>query len=155
MDFIKSLQESIPWVQGLPLVPKIIISLIVVAIASLFLLLVWFPAPSRAAAKDPSVLQAYSRMTRVLARLTTNANGEILVDGKLISPTLTEDYAPHAAIAKYIRDHPGDVEGAAEEIWNHGGQSRVFINDTQAFEAVVSAFIKDYETAKTAPKKAQ
>lgn len=45
MEAIKQLQEFVPWMSGLPFVPKIIVSTIIVLCSSLILVLVWTPPP--------------------------------------------------------------------------------------------------------------
>lgn len=95
----------------------------------------------------PPVTQAYERMTRVLSRLDQSFQGEVTVDGIPVEQRLSDYYREYLAIAKFVSEHPGDIVGAYEYIWEHGGQGRTFIDDTQAFETVVSAFFISYEAA--------
>lgn len=148
MDWLESLQKLVPWLAGLSTGPKIVVSTIAVAMTTLFLMLIWSPRIDSAPDQDPAVREAYSRMQRVLARITQGPDGRILVDGNPVQKRLEEYYRPFLSIANYVRAHPGDYKGAYEEIWNTGGESRTFINDTQAFEAVVSGYFKRYENAK-------
>jgi hypothetical protein len=87
MSFLESLQKLVPWLSGLPLTPKILITAIVVLANFLFLTLIWTPPPK------PQPKRTY------------------------------------------------------EEIWAHGGASRTYTDDTQAFEALVSGFFRTYEEA--------
>ena len=54
-------------------------------------------------------------------------------------------YKPYLAIAKYVSANPDNIKGAYEKIWEHGGEGRVFSSDTEAFEAVVSRFIREWD----------
>jgi len=149
MDWIETLQKLVPWVSGLPIVPKIAISGIVFIIAALLLLMIWTPRPTIAPAEDPSVVEAFERMKRVLLPLKQLDDGKIMVGDEQVSKKLEQYYLDYVAIANYIRDHPEDIEGTYEVIWEHGGANRAFINDTNAFETVVSAFFETYERAKS------
>jgi len=74
-----------------------------------------------------------------------------MVDGIPVAERLSDCYREYLAVAEFVSQHPGDIAGAYEKIWEHGGQGRSFINDTQAFETVVKAFFISYETtSKTA-----
>ena len=83
-------------------------------------------------------------MQRVLAILDGSGD-HITVDGVPIEPRLKDYYKTYLIIEKYVSANPGNIKGAYEKIWEHGGQSRTFINDTEAFEAVVSAFIQEWD----------
>ena len=52
MDWLKGLQEALPFVSGWPLVPKLMFSLIAVLVTALVLTLVWIP-PTSAPAASP------------------------------------------------------------------------------------------------------
>ena len=86
-------------------------------------------------------------MRRVFNRLKHSPNGGITVDGQPVEARLTEYYQNYVAIADFLAAHPNDIKGAYEEVWDHGGEGRVYIDDTQAFEAVVRAFFMEYKTA--------
>ena len=66
--------------------------------------------------------------------------GSIFVGGVPVPEKLKEYYIHYASIAQYIKLHTDDMKGVYEKIWDHGGASRVFINDTETFETVVSHF---------------
>ena len=83
-------------------------------------------------------VHAFERMKRVLSRLSLNEDGSIFVDGVPVPENLKEYYIHYASIAHYLKLHPDDMKGTYEKIWDHGGSGRVYINDTQAFETVVS-----------------
>src|SRR3954462_3312604 len=73
MGWIKDIQSAIPWLVSLPILPKIIISLIIVGIAALALILMWTPPPETAVA---TILQdCYRRalFTRMHAQLDDDA----------------------------------------------------------------------------------
>jgi hypothetical protein len=98
-----------------------------------------------------NVRQAYERMERVLSRLKRQPDGQVLVDGNPIERQLADYYYSHyLAIAEFLSKHPGDIREAYEEILAHGGAGRMFTNDTQAFEAVVLGFFKEYSSAANA-----
>jgi hypothetical protein len=148
---VETLQKLLPWVTGLPTVPKVIVSIIAIALTALFLVLVWAPQTASESAKDPTrsprVIQAYTRMERVLAPLAIRQDGTVVVDGDPVDKRLEEYYLPYAHIAMYIRGHPNDIKGAYEEVWNNGGEGRVYTDDTQTYEAVVSHFFRTYQQA--------
>ncbi len=147
---LEAIQKLVPWVSGLPIVPKLAISAVVVLLLSVFLYLVWVPPREVVPAEQPAVREAYERMRRVLSRLGTSETDRTTVDGSPIEERLVEEYYKHfIAVSEYISTHPDDIRGAYEKIWDHGGAGRVMINDTEAFETVVSAFFEEYDrTAK-------
>lgn len=145
---LESIQKMLPWITGLPTAPKIAVTAIWLLLSFVLLYMVWVPVAKIAADQRPAVRQAYERMERVLSRIKRQPNGQILVDGNLIERELADHYYPHyMAIADFISKHPGDIKGAYEEIWAHGGAGRVYTSDTQAFEAVVSGFFREYTAA--------
>jgi hypothetical protein len=87
-------------------------------------------------------------MRDVLAPLVNSDVGKA-PNGEPWIPKTRYYFAPYMAIAEYLRDHPGDIEGAYYQIARNGGQSRTFIDDTQKYEAVVSDFFRKYDTAKS------
>ncbi len=148
---VDTLQKLVPWVTGLPTGPKVLVSVIAIALTALFLVLVWTPETAGEATKDPAqsprVIQAYTRLERVLAPLGLRQDGTVVVEGDPVSQRLQEYNLPFARIAMYVRGHPNDIEGAYEEVWNNGGEGRSFIDDTQTYEAVVSNFFRTYQEA--------
>ena len=140
----ESIQKLLPWLTGLPVVPKVVVTAIWLLLSFLFLYLVWVPTPQHQVESTAGVQQAYERMVRTLLRIKLLPSGQVLVDGQAIEPRIAEYYSKYAAIGDYVAHHPGDVKGAYEEIWAQGGESRTFINDTEAFEAVVAAFFQQY-----------
>jgi len=90
-------------------------------------------------------------MVRVLRRIDVSKN-RISVDGVLVPKNLEEYYKHYLAISNYLKQHPGDITGAANTVWEHGGMSRTFIDDTQEFETVVSNFLQAFENAKRPPQ---
>jgi hypothetical protein len=142
---LESIQKLVPWVSGLPTVPKLAITAVVLLLTFVFLYLVWAPPRVVTPGEMPAVREAYERMRRVLSRLGTSETGRITVDGSPIEEGLEKYYSPFVAISEYVSGHPQDIRGAYEKIWEHGGAGRVMINDTEAFETVVSAFFAEYD----------
>jgi hypothetical protein len=99
-------------------------------------------------ADNAEVKTAYERMTRVLGELAVSPDGAILVGGAPIETRLSDYYRPYVRIERYIKDNPGNINGAYEVIWDNGGEGRVHIGDTQNFETVVRAFFVEYSRAK-------
>jgi hypothetical protein len=153
MSWLEELQKIVPWVQTLPIYAKIIISLIMVLIIGLFLTLVWIPPVKTSVENNPLIVESYNRMHRVLNRLDRES-GVITVNGKPVPKNLQQYYEPYLNISEYIHQHPGDIKGTNEEVWNNGGLNRSFIDDTQSFEAVTSNFATTYyEVSRTEKKK--
>lgn len=153
MSWIEEMQKIVPFAQTLPVIAKVLISLIIVLAIGLLLLLIWTPPSKKDVTNNPLIVEAYTRMKRVLERLESK-NGTITVDGSPIANNLQKYYEPYIAIALYLRNNPGNIKGANEEVWNNGGLNRSYIDDTQAFEAVVSNFaITYYEASHNLEKK--
>lgn len=102
------------------------------------------PAQVAAPEKRAVVMRAYDRLTRVLGRLSRPTPHQLTVDGTPVEERLRHYYRDYVAIAEYVAEHPEDIVGTYEAIWEHGGESRTFISDTQVFENVVSAFFVRY-----------
>jgi hypothetical protein len=147
MSSLETIQKLAPWASSLPFAPKLAISAVVILIAFVFLYLLWAPKPNILPQESPVVVKAYDRMKRVLSRIGYTENGMPTVDGKPIEERLIEYYSPYLAISEYINQNPGDIKGTYEKIWEHGGQGRVMINDTEAFETVARAFFLSFEQA--------
>jgi hypothetical protein len=143
-QMLESIQKLASWISNLPPVPKITMTVVVVLTCFVLLYVVWVPPPTKNPANETSVKDAYARMQRVLARLDGSGD-HITVDGVPIEPRLNHYYKTYLIIATYVSANPGNIKGAYEKIWEHGGQSRTFIDDTGAFEAVVSAFIREWD----------
>jgi hypothetical protein len=105
------------------------------------------PTKQSSPAESPRVKVAYGRMTRVLNELTVAPNGTILVSGTPVQRRLFKYYRPYTNIEQYVRANPNNIKGVYEVIWDNGGGSRTFIDDTQKFETVVSAFFEAYSAA--------
>jgi len=58
MELLKPLQDLIPWAAGLPLLPKLLLSVLIVCIAAFLLALIWVPAGSTANAVGPGAENA-------------------------------------------------------------------------------------------------
>jgi hypothetical protein len=86
-------------------------------------------------------------MERVLLRLKRQRNGQISVDGQTVECRLVPLYTDYLDIEDYVSAHPGDVKGAYEEIWTHGGESRSFTDDTGDSESAVSTLFAAYQDA--------
>jgi hypothetical protein len=142
----ENLQKLIPWVSNLPVIPKVAVTIVVMLTCFVLLYLVWAPPAGQNPADNKNVQDAYARMQRVLSKIN-NIGGQITVDGTPIELRLEDYYKPYLAIAQYVSSNPKNMKGAYEAIWEHGGQGRVYISDTQPFEAVVSAFFREWETA--------
>jgi hypothetical protein len=143
----------IEWLQNLPNIPKGIISVVVVLIAAFVAVFLWSKPRPREAAKNPSVVESYDRVVRILTRLSIAADGRILVDSSpVLVPKLQHYYAPYIKIREYIDQHPGDIKGVYEAIWDNGRQGRVFIDETSTFESAVSSFFLEYDEAAKASK---
>jgi hypothetical protein len=148
---IDTLKKLLPWLSELPIPTKVVVSLIILLLAIFLLLVIWLPAAKgneSNADKNEEVINSYERMQRVLSRLTISKRGLRLVDGEPIDDKLIEYYEDYFNLQSYIKEHPKDIKGAYEKIWELGGESRTFINHTNAFEAVVSSFFRTYEEAK-------
>ena len=145
---LESIQKLAPWASGLPLFPKIAITIVVLLLGFTFLYLVWVPARQVAIYNQPEVKQAYERMSRVLSRLARLPDGTVTVDGNPVEDRLSEYYIHYISLSEYLKEHPGNIEGAYEAVWEHGGGSRVFTNDTEAFETVVAGFFHEWEMAR-------
>jgi len=69
----KDLQDALPWVVNLPMIPKVIVSLIISAVAVLFLLLIWTPPAEAAVADILSKCYRRALITRTHAQLSPEA----------------------------------------------------------------------------------
>jgi hypothetical protein len=107
-----------------------------------------FWTPPRPPASAPRVIEAYRRMSALLASLE-HYNSNTTPAGEPWTPKLMVYFKPYFEIASYLREHPGDIDGAYEVIWQNGGPSRTFIDDTQDYEAVVIGFFQEYKEAKS------
>lgn len=148
----ESVQKIIPWMSDLPTLPKLAVTAIVVLLACIVLYLVWVPLPVRNPTTDPNVKEAYARMQRVLSRIGGTSE-DITVDGTAVFPIHNHYYKSYWAIAQFIASHPGEIKGAYDTVWENGGRSRTFTTETQSFEAVVSAFMKEWDEASQSKKK--
>jgi hypothetical protein len=147
MDWLESLRKMVPWLQSLPILAKLLVSLIGALFLALLLSLMWMPPPILDPSKNPIVLESYSRMVRLLSKIAVSGH-HVSVDGVPVPKKLEGYYKPYAAISIYLKQHPGDIGGAANTVWEHGGVNRTFIDDTQEFETVVSDFVQEFERAK-------
>ena len=147
---LETIQKLLPWASGLPIVPKVVLTAVWVLLSFLLLYLVWVPAPQQQVENMPGVQQSYDRMVRQLIRIKRLPSGQVLVDGQPVETRLVDYYSKYAAIADYVAHHPRDIKGAYEEVWAQGGGSRVIINETETFEAVVSGFFDEYSFTKAA-----
>ena len=102
------------------------------------------PEPAQA----PLVIESYERLVSVLSALSQDDHGTFLVGSTAVPDGLKDYYTDYLAIAEFLKANSGDISGAYEFVWQHGGDSRTFINDTDRFETVVSAFFREYDTAK-------
>lgn len=143
---LETLQKFIPWVSNLPVIPKVAVTIVVMLICFVLLYLVWAPPTGKNPADNSNVRDAYARMQRVLSRINI-IGGQITVDGAPIELRLQGYYRPYLAIAQHVSSNPNNMKVAYEVIWEHGGQGRVIISDTQPFESVVSAFFREWESA--------
>jgi hypothetical protein len=141
---LEGIQKLAPWITNLPTVPKITMTVVVVLLCFVLLYVVWVPPPTKDPANETSVKEAYARMQRVLSRLGGSGD-QVTVDGDPVAPRSLDLYKPYLAIAKYVSANPDNIKGAYEKIWEHGGEGRVFSSDTEAFEAVVSRFIREWD----------
>jgi hypothetical protein len=141
---LESIQKLAPWLSTLPPVPKIAMTVVVLLICFVLLYVVWVPPPTKNPANETSVKDAYARMQRVLSRLDSSGD-HVTVDGDPVAPRLQDYYKPYLAISKYVSANPGNIRGAYDKVWEHGGEGRVFTSDTEAFEAVVSRFIREWD----------
>ncbi len=144
---LEAIQKLIPWASDLPLIPKLSVSAVIILLAFVFLYIIWAPKPVILPQENPTVIQAYERMKRVLTKLGQTSDGTITVDGNPIEERLSDYYTNYLAIADFIANNPNDIIGAYEKVWENGGEGRVFINDTEVFETVVSAFFRSFENA--------
>ena len=133
---------------GLPFLPKVALSVVILLLTFVFLYLVWTPPLSKAAKDSGNVIEAYNRMQRVLARLGQTKEGRPTIDGVAVEKDwLAKDLENYLAVAEFVKANPGHFKGAYEVIWDHGGESRAFTDDTDAFETIVSAFFYAYQEA--------
>jgi hypothetical protein len=145
-----ALKKLIPWLSGLPVSFKLIVSLIILLIVVFLLLIIWLPQmkDDKTPDKNQEVRDSYNRMERTLSRLTISKKGRKLVDGEPLDDKLIQYYENYFELSSYLKEHPNDIKGAYEKVWELGGGSRVFISETNNFESVVSAFFHTYEDAK-------
>ena len=118
-----------------------------ILLISLISFLVWNFSHSKSSENElpQNVTKSYVRMLTSLSEIQLDERGDIYVNKELIPEKLKGYYTDYAAIAKYVKNNPNNITGAYEFIWNHGGQGRTFINDTDRFETVVSAFFHEYK----------
>ena len=74
-NFIEGLQNLLPWLAGLQLAPKIVVSIIILLSAMFFLLLIWSPTTE-------------TKETRAVVPLSVNRKDEANVDMKLGKPEI-------------------------------------------------------------------
>ena len=148
MSTLDTVRDVGSWAQALPTAPKVIISAVVVLLCGFILIILWTAPDESAPENQPKVKAAYERMERILSRLAIAPDGSLLNDGAQVEPTRKAYYTHYLNIASYLKANPGNVAGAYEMIWDNGGESRSFIDDTQSFESVVSAFFREYAEAK-------
>ena len=103
---LETIQKLAPWASGLPLFPKVAITIVILLLGFVFLYLVWVPVYHH-----PEVKQAYERMSRVLSRLERLPNGTVTVDGKPVKDRLSEYYNHYVTISEYLEGHPEDIKG--------------------------------------------
>jgi len=145
MSMLDTIRDVGSWAQGLPSIPKIVISIMVILVCAFTLLLLWTPPQKITPSDDPAVKAAYERMKRVLSGLSVSADGSILVEGAPVDQKLSAYYKPYAMIEEYIRKNPGNIDGVYEIIWDNGGyDGRTIINDTDKFETLVRNFFARY-----------
>lgn len=146
---LDSIKDLAPWAIDLPFIPKAALTVIILLMSFIFSYVIWVPkkVQNPDPLKSSEVLLSHDRLTRVLSRLTMNESGIILLDDRPIDSTLYKYFSPYANISTFVARNPEDIAGAYEVIWENGGESRTFIKDTQAFEAVVNGFFREWEKA--------
>jgi hypothetical protein len=73
VDWIKGVQEVAPWLTSLPLVPKTIISVLIVGAAAFVLVLIWTPPPEIAVKAILADCYRRALFTRMHAQINTDA----------------------------------------------------------------------------------
>jgi hypothetical protein len=73
LDWIKGVQEVVPWLANLPLLPKIIVSGLIVGAAAFVLALIWAPPPEVAVKAILTDCYRRSLFTRMHAQLDADA----------------------------------------------------------------------------------
>jgi hypothetical protein len=73
MGWLKDTQEVVPWLTALPVVPKLLVSALIVGAAAFILLLIWTPPPESAVKAILSSCYRRALFTRMHAQLSTPA----------------------------------------------------------------------------------
>jgi hypothetical protein len=145
MPTLDTIRDTGSWAQGLPIIPKLMISLLILLVCAFTLLLLWTPAQKAVPANSVEVRAAYGRMARVLSELSVAPEGAILLNGSRVDERLLIYYKPFANIEEYIKKNPNNIEGAYETVWDNGGfDGRVAVDDTEKFETLVRVFFAKY-----------
>lgn len=131
---LDALKEIASWGGQLALLPKLALSFLIINLCFFALVLLWYSPSKKMPWENQVVISAYERMARVLDDLPQG-----------VPSPRGRYYEPYLVIADFIDKNPGDVKGAYEVIWENGGRSRTFINETNRFETVVSGFFRAYQ----------
>jgi hypothetical protein len=73
MDWMKSVQELVPWLANLPIPAKVLISIMIVTAAAFILLLIWTPQPETAISAILSDCYRRALFTRMHAQISADA----------------------------------------------------------------------------------
>jgi len=73
MDWIKGVQAVVPWLAALPVIPKAIISALIIGAAGFILVLIWTPPPETVISTILSDCYRRAIFTRMHAQLSTDA----------------------------------------------------------------------------------
>ena len=110
-DLIETLQKFLPWVAGLSIAPKIVISIIIVLLAILFLILIWQPSSTQVEPGEIKVSESDNLKLHQLSgqisylvvwRFSSNHDGKI-TDRKFIPSLWIKNEGKEDIIIKKIR----------------------------------------------------
>ena len=110
-DIFETLQKFFPWVAGLSLAPKIVISIIIILIAVFFLILIWQPKPERIEKSELNVSESEKIKSQQLSgqisyivvwRFSSNRDGKI-TDRKFIPSLWIKNEGKQDVVIENIR----------------------------------------------------
>jgi hypothetical protein len=73
MDAVNVLQQVVPWLAGLPILQRVIATIIIVGLVTLLLLVIWTPPPDQAVSTILSDCHRRALFTRMHAQLSEEA----------------------------------------------------------------------------------
>lgn len=73
MEAVNSLQQVVPWLTGLPILQKVIATIVIIALVALLLVIIWTPPPDQAVSIILSKCHSRALFTRMHAQLSQEA----------------------------------------------------------------------------------